>query len=90
MKRVHVTITGQVQGVWFRASTADKARELGVNGYVRNLPDGNVELVAAGENRKVDALIEWAKEGPPLANVDEVRVEPLDTDEEFSGFGIAY
>ena len=90
MKKVHVIVTGQVQGVWFRASTADKAREIGVNGYVRNLPDGSVEFVAAGDDHEVDALVLWAKHGPPLADVDEVKVTPLDTDEEFTGFRVAY
>ena len=90
MKKVRVMVTGRVQGVWFRSSTADKAMELGVNGYVRNLPDGNVEFVAIGSDEKVDALIEWAKDGPQLAKVDEVRVRPLDTDEEFTGFRVAY
>jgi acylphosphatase len=90
MKKIRAIVTGRVQGVWFRASTADKARELDVNGYVRNLPDGSVEFVATGDNRKVDELVRWAKHGPPLASVDEVRVEPLDSEEEFTGFRLAF
>jgi len=90
MKKVRVTVAGRVQGVWFRASTRDKAVELGVNGYVRNLPDGNVEFVAVGDDEKVAALIEWAKDGPQLAIVDEVKVKPLDTDEEFTSFRVAF
>jgi len=90
MKKVRAIVTGRVQGVWFRASVADKARELGVNGYVRNLPDGSVEFVAAGDDHKVDSLVQWANHGPPLASVAKVRVEPLDSDEEFTGFRLAF
>jgi acylphosphatase len=90
MKKVRVRVCGRVQGVWFRASTVDKARELGVNGYVRNLPNGDVEFVAAGDDRQVDALVDWARHGPPLAHVDDLTVEPLESDEEFRGFRSAY
>ena len=88
MKRVRVLVSGRVQGVWYRASTCDKAMELGVTGYVRNLPDGDVEFVAEGEDSRVDKLIEWARKGPDGARVDGIRIERLAGDREFAAFGI--
>jgi len=90
MKKVRAIVMGRVQGVWFRANTIQEAKLLGVRGYARNLPDGSVEIVAEGEGSAVDALIAWAGEGPPLAVVRQVRVEDLDYEEEFSGFGIRH
>jgi acylphosphatase len=89
-KKVRAVVLGRVQGVWFRANTMQEAKLLGVRGYARNLPDGSVEIVAEGEASAVDALITWAREGPPLAVVREVRVEELDYEEEYPNFGIRY
>ncbi|HSW92738.1 MAG TPA: acylphosphatase [Gammaproteobacteria bacterium] len=74
---MHCFISGKVQGVWFRASTQDKANELGLTGWARNLPDGRVEVLACGEADKLDALHEWLKEGPELARVEEVVREEV-------------
>lgn len=71
----HVTITGRVQGVFFRAWTAEQARALGVNGWVRNAPDGSVEAHLQGDRWAVQRLIELLHRGPPLAVVDEVIEE---------------
>ena len=90
MKRVLAEVSGRVQGVCFRAWTQEKAVELGVRGYVKNLPNGNVEFVAVGEENKVDALLEWASHGPQMARVDKVRVGPLLSSEEFDSFSITY
>ena len=68
-KKVRAIVSGRVQGVWYRAHTRDKARELGLHGYVRNLADGDVEIVAQGEQSAVDALIDWSWTGPPMAQV---------------------
>lgn len=68
-------VTGRVQGVFFRAGTARRARELGVTGVARNLADGSVEVVACGDERAVAALCEWLLEGPPAARVEAVEVE---------------
>jgi acylphosphatase len=68
-------VSGRVQGVWFRASTVQRARGLGVTGYARNLADGRVEVLACGEPSAVDALCTWLWEGPPAARVADVRVE---------------
>lgn len=75
MKRAHVHVTGTVQGVFFRATTRDKARELGVNGWVRNLPDGRVEAVFEGEQEKVETMVQFCHEGPDAARVEDVQVE---------------
>jgi acylphosphatase len=72
--RVHLVISGRVQGVAFRAYTEDEARRLGVKGWVRNLPDGRVEAEAEGERAAVEALVAWCQRGPPAARVDEVEV----------------
>jgi acylphosphatase len=70
--RVHLLVSGIVQGVAFRAYTVDEARRLGLAGWVRNLPDGRVELEAEGERRAVEALAAWCRRGPPAAQVDDV------------------
>ena len=73
-KRVHVFVSGQVQGVFFRVETAGRAHELGLGGFVRNAADGRVEAVFEGEPPDVEAMVAWCRSGPPLAHVDEVEV----------------
>ncbi len=73
--RVHLTIEGWVQGVFFRTSTVQEAKRLGVKGWVRNCPDGSVEVVAAGKKRKIDELVHWCHQGPAGAQVRNVQVE---------------
>ena len=75
MKRAHVIIHGKVQGVWFRAHTKEMADKLGLKGWVRNLPDGNVEAVFEGDDESIREMISWCHHGPPLARVDKVEVE---------------
>ena len=65
-------VSGKVQGVCFRANTQEQARHLGLRGYVRNLPDGRVEVLAAGADGALEALAEWLWQGPPLSRVDAV------------------
>ncbi|MFC7072750.1 acylphosphatase [Halovenus rubra] len=72
--RAHVYVSGKVQGVYFRATTRDTAREYGVNGWVRNLDDGRVEAVFEGPVDDVDAMVEFCDEGSSAARVDEVDV----------------
>ncbi len=72
--RSRMRISGVVQGVFYRQSTADEARRLGLSGTVRNLEDGAVEVVAEGPRAAVEALAAWCRRGPPAARVDEVRV----------------
>lgn len=73
-RRVHARIEGRVQGVFYRQSTADAAKALGLEGWVRNLPDGSVELEAQGPADEVQALLDWCRRGPPQAEVTAVIV----------------
>ena len=73
-RRVHVVISGRVQNVFFRASLADVAVDLGIDGWVKNQPDGRVEAVFEGEPAQVDAALRWSRNGPPLARVDAIEV----------------
>ncbi len=75
MKRAHVWFKGRVQGVFFRANAQRKAIELGVNGWVRNLPDGRVEAVFEGDEERVQDLIMWCSTSQPYAVVDDVKIE---------------
>jgi acylphosphatase len=72
--RVHVVVSGRVQGVAFRAYTVDEARDLGLSGWVRNLPDGRVEAEAEGERPALEALVAFCRRGPPAARVEGVEV----------------
>ncbi len=84
--RVHVFISGIVQGVFFRSSTKDKAGELGISGWVRNLSDGRVEAVFEGEKENVEKMVDWCRKGPEYARVSGVDVIPEQYRGEFSGF----
>jgi acylphosphatase len=88
--RKRVIVSGIVQGVNFRRYTQMTAQGLGVNGWVRNLPDGRVEGCFEGSEDTVDSLVEWCRKGPPAGRVDaiEVVVEPFAG--EFNGFNIRY
>jgi acylphosphatase len=72
--RARVLVSGRVQGVWYRATTQGVANDLGLAGWVRNLPDGRVEAVFEGPRAAVERAIEWAGEGPDHAVVDELDV----------------
>lgn len=86
----HIWVSGKVQGVFFRAHTEDKANSLGLSGWVRNLPDGRVEILAQGQKDKVDELIKWCHKGPPYARVSNVKVEWEEPKQDFKGFHITY
>lgn len=80
VKRVRIVVAGRVQGVFYRHTCARLAREAGVGGFVRNLPDGRVEAAFEGPEEAVDRLVAWCRHGPDLARVDEVELvseEPL-------------
>ena len=72
--RARVTIRGRVQGVFFRAETRDRARSLGLAGWVRNVPDGTVEAVFEGDRERIDWMLAWCRRGPGLAEVDDIEV----------------
>jgi acylphosphatase len=84
-KRVHVLVSGRVQGVFFRAQCADRARAARLGGVVRNLPDGRVEAAFEGEDAAVDAMVEWCRHGPGWARVEAVDAteEPPEGEREF-------
>jgi len=90
MIRVHLKIIGQVQGVFFRAHTQEKAEELGVKGWVANDADGTVSVVAEGPENKINDLIDWCHGGPSTAQVDKVEINRLPYMEEFDDFHIRY
>jgi acylphosphatase len=87
MTRRRVVVHGRVQGVFFRGSTAERAREVGVNGWVRNRPDGTVEAVFEGSPAQVAEMVRYCGDGPPWARVE--RVEEFEEEpEDLGGFGI--
>ncbi len=90
MRRIHACISGRVQGVFYRASTYEKALSLGLKGWVKNLPDGRVELVAEGPHDKIEELLKWCKQGPPGARVTNIEVEMEEPSRDFTGFSIRY
>ena len=87
---MHLIIHGFVQGVFYRASTRDTALMLGLKGWVRNLPDGNVEAVFEGPIDKLQKAVEWCLEGPPGARVTKIDQKWADYSGEFSGFEVKH
>ncbi|NMT64806.1 acylphosphatase [Marinobacter orientalis] len=85
-QRLTMRISGKVQGVYYRASAAEKAEELGVTGYAKNLPDGRVEVIAEGPQTALASLQRWCNDGPPAADVDRVDATEGPATGEFTGF----
>ena len=90
MKRVHINISGRVQGVFFRAETQRAAMGFNLSGWVRNMPDGRVEAVFEGEDENVDKMLDWCHIGPPAARVQEVITNEEPYTGEFRNFSIKY
>ncbi|MGZ3580113.1 MAG: acylphosphatase [Syntrophales bacterium] len=90
MKRVHVIISGRVQGVFFRARTREAAVALKLTGWVRNLYDGSVEAVFEGEDKNVESMLEWCRHGPPHARVNNADANEEPYTGEFRDFRITY
>jgi acylphosphatase len=86
--RVHVFISGRVQGVSFRYFAYHEALRLGLAGWVRNLADGRVEAVFEGEKAAVDAILEWCKRGPASASVDSLDVDREESIEGLTQFEV--
>ncbi len=78
MEVVHLVIKGKVQGVYFRASARDVANKLAIKGWVKNMPDGNVEVVAEGSKEQLDKFIEWCQHGPKQSQVNEVKINTVE------------
>ncbi|MCR9099904.1 MAG: acylphosphatase [bacterium] len=75
MRQVKLRITGKVQGVFYRASTREKAQQLGIKGWVKNEPDGTVSAVGQGPGASLQQWIDWCREGPSEARVESVEVK---------------
>lgn len=88
MATKHVLIEGKVQGVFFRASAKEKAESLGLTGWVKNTPAGNVEAVASGDEEAVDAFVDWCRMGPARASVKKVVVSDYPGNPSFPSFQI--
>ncbi len=87
-KRVHVFISGKVQGVFFRSSTKDKADKLDLSGWVRNLVDGRVEAVIEGDKVSVEKMVEWCRTGPEYARVTGFDIVEEEYKGDFTGFSL--
>jgi acylphosphatase len=88
LERAHVRVSGQVQGVFFRDSTREKAEELDLAGWVKNLPDGQVEAVFEGPSDKVREMVRWCEEGPRHASVENVDADFESAGEDLEGFEV--
>ena len=87
--KVHynILVKGKVQGVFYRQQSIQRAHELGISGYVRNLPDGNVHLEAEGEEEDIQSFIAWCHAGTPASKVEEVVLNPAPV-EDLEGFAV--
>jgi acylphosphatase len=90
MQRIHIRIRGIVQGVGFRYFTVRKARESGISGWVRNTPDGGVEIVAEGEKWQLEEFTKNVKIGPSLSSVTGMEVKEEEYQDEFEGFEVRF
>ena len=88
MIRVHLIVKGEVQGVFYRASAREEATQLGLGGWVRNLPDGDVEAEVEGPEETVQDFVRWCRKGPPASVVSDVEVERREYAGSFKGFAI--
>ncbi|UCH10485.1 MAG: acylphosphatase [Fidelibacterota bacterium] len=88
MRKVRITVAGRVQGVGFRWSARRQAIHYKINGYVRNLPSGEVEMVAEGDDAGVAQMIHWARQGPSWSHVADLRIEELPYDNEYHDFNV--
>ena len=78
IQKVQLRVHGKVQGVYFRASTQQKARQLGITGFVKNVEDGSVYIEAEGQDDKLEQFIHWCRFGPSSARVDGVDIQWAD------------
>jgi len=87
-KKIHLLISGNVQGVFYRMNAKNKADELSLTGWVRNTSDGKVEVLAEGKERDLKEFIKWCYNGSEGAKVDKVEVEWSDYENKFDKFKI--
>lgn len=86
--RYHLLIQGRVQGVGYRVSAQTAAQKIGLTGWVRNLSNGNVELIAEGEQLQLKQLLDWAWQGPRFSRVTDISVSEQPATHEFADFDI--
>ena len=89
MKCTHLIVSGRVQGVYFRANVKNKATQLGLKGYAKNLESGDVEVVAEGNEEKVKDLVDFIKKGPGIASVTGIQVKHKEP-ENFKNFEVRH
>jgi acylphosphatase len=87
-ERAHVYVSGQVQGVFFRDSAREKAEQLGLTGWVKNLPDGRVEALFEGPSERVREMVRWCEQGPAHAEVEDVDTEFEASEGDFTSFEV--
>ena len=87
-ERARVKVSGQVQGVFFRDSTRQKAEELGLAGWVKNVPDGGVEALFEGPSERVREMVRWCEEGPQRASVENVETDFESAGGDLAGFEV--
>ena len=86
--RTHIYVSGNVQAVYFRLNTSNKAKEMNITGWIKNLCDGRVEAIFEGENDAVERIIQWCRKGPVHASVENVEIIPEKYIGEFGEFTI--
>ncbi len=86
---IKIKISGNVQGVFFRAFVKERAIELGLKGYVKNMPDGSIEIIAQGKQEALEEFIKRCRKGPPLAKIENTEIKKV-PDQEFATFSIVF
>ena len=86
----HIIVRGKVQGVFFRKNTIQVAEKLNITGWVKNTDDGDVEIFAQADDKAIEQLIAWCRQGPPKAEVDKLEIKDSIPDESIKRFSIAY
>lgn len=89
MKAIKISVYGKVHGVYFRANTCQKAKSLKINGTVKNMADGSVQIIAEGDENNIEHFVKWCHEGPLLAKVGSIKIFEMKL-EGFSNFEIIY
>jgi acylphosphatase len=88
IKRFHIYVSGLVQGVSYRANTLHQAKSLNISGWVKNLPDHRVEIMAEGDSEQLQHLVEWCKQGPRFAQVSDIEIKEQSATGEYTDFTI--
>ncbi|MFC1663573.1 acylphosphatase [Patescibacteria group bacterium] len=89
-KRAHIFVIGKVQGVFFRLNTEERAKKLGITGWIKNLEDGRIEAIFEGKKESVEKIIKWTKMGPLTAKVNKADIKWQEYKDEFKDFEIRY